>query len=212
MATGHAMSLQALIGRALGLDGTAFSSIQRMPDGLWLALAVVLLAGISEAVGQSIVLFANRVKPRRFVASLLLSGLLYTSSFIVLTVSVWLVATYLYGSQKSLNTVARAIGLGYAPHLFSFFILTPYFGSPIALLLSLWSLVAIILALHVSLSLTLLQALVCSLLGWLLFQALRRTIGRPVNRLVRWLRRKTAGVPLVLGQELQELLQPEAED
>jgi hypothetical protein len=206
------MSFPALIGRALGLDGTAFLSIQRMPEGLWLALAVVLLAGISEAVGQSIVLFANRVKPRRFVVSLLLSGLLYTSSFVILTVSVWLVATYLYGSQKSLDTVTRAVGLGYAPHFFGFFILTPYFGSPIGLLLSLWSLVAIILALHVSLGLTLLQALVCSLLGWLLLQVLRRTIGRPVNRLVRWLRRKTAGVPLVQGQELRELLQTDTEE
>lgn len=197
----------SIIGDALMLREGAFQTVLNTPRGLTLALIVVAVAGLSEALAQSLVLFANRVKPHRFVASLLLSAGLYTLGFVLWTTSVWLVGSYLYDREQGLLTVTGAVGLAYAPYLFNFLVLTPYWGSGISVALSLWSLLAVLIAVQVTLSLTLLQALVCSALGWILLQVLRRTVGRPVIWAVRWLRGHIAGVPLVTNRrELSELL------
>lgn len=196
------------VGRALTLDERIFIAAQQAPWGLTFALLVVLLAGLSEALGQSIVLFASRVKPRRFVASLFLSANLYLFSFLFLSASVWLVGTQVFGREASFGTILRTVGLGYAPYLFSFFVLTPYFGNPIGLLLGVWSLLAILEAVQATLSLTLPQAFLCSVLGWLLLQLAQRTVGRPIIAAARWLRRRTAGAPLATSKrELRELFE-----
>ena len=195
-----------VVGRSLTLEREVFLLVQSETWGLLAVVFVVFFAGFSESLGQSVVLFANRVKPRRFVASLALSAAIFLFSYLFWTLSIWFVGTYLYGREVNFNTIAKAVGLGYAPYLFSFFALAPYFGVPIFALLSLWSLLAVIVAVSATLDLTLTQALVCSALGWLLWQALQRTVGRPIIALSKRLKRLTAGVPLTTTrQELRDL-------
>ena len=180
-----------------------------MQEAPWrdvLVATVVVLAGISEALGQSVVLFASRVKKRRFVLSLLFSASVYTFSFFFLSLSVWLVGSQVFDREVAFSTIVRAVGLGYAPYLFSFFILAPYFGNPIGLLLSVWSLIAVVRGVQVVLDLGTWQALLCAFLGWLLLQLIQRTVGRPLTGGVRWLRRRVAGAPLATSRaELREL-------
>lgn len=167
---------------------------------------IVVLAGFSEALGQSVVLFASRVKKRRFVLSISFSALIYTFSFAFLTLSVWLVGTRVLGHPAAPGTVARAVGLGYAPYLFSFFSLVPYFGNLIGLLLGVWSLLAVNQGVQLALNLPPDQALLSTFLGWLLLQLAQRTVGRPLVAGVRWLRRRIAGAPLATSrEELREL-------
>ena len=166
------------------------------PAALGVALLLVLFAGLSEAAGQSVMLFVSRVKPRRFGFSLLLSSVLYVLSFAVFVASVWLVARYVYGRADPFELTVIAVGWGYAPHLLGVFTLVPYLGSLIAALLALWSLLIVTVAVHVIFGLSLPQALVCSALGWLLVQLMRRTLGRPLVTLIHSLRSRVAGVPL----------------
>ena len=182
------------------MNRDTFFLVQQAPWGLWIALGIVLFAGLSHTLGQSIVLFVNRVKPSRFLYSLLLFTTLYAFGFLFWTLSVWLVGTQLFGREANLRAVVQAVGIGYAPYLFSFFILTPYFGSLIATALSLWSFVAILLAVQVTLQLSFGQALLCSALGWLLWQLLHRTIGRPIIWFTNTLRRWVTGVPIVIDR------------
>ncbi|XDE63045.1 hypothetical protein AB3M80_02495 [Arthrospira platensis BEA 1257B] len=63
-----------LILGALSLNRDAFVEINILPLGRGLALTIVLVAGVSQAIGQSIVLFINRVRPFRFVLSLGIDG------------------------------------------------------------------------------------------------------------------------------------------
>ena len=203
----------SFVGRALALDDSVYVLISQAPWRNTFVTLVVVLAGLSEALGQSLVLFASRVKKRRFVFSLLFSAFVYTFSFFFLALSIWLVSTQVFGRTAGFDTVGfdtvmRAVGLGYAPYLFSFFVLAPYFGNPISLLLSVWSLVAVNRGVQVSLGLSLEQALLCTFLGWLLLQLLQRTVGRPLVGGVRWLRRRVAGAPLATSrQELRELFE-----
>lgn len=185
-----------LIRRALILDPSVYRLLAENGQGLGIALLVVALAGLSEGVGQSIVLFINRITPRRFVLSLLLSAATHSVGYLFWAASIWLVGMRLFGRSEEFAVVARSVGLAYAPQLFGFFVLTPYLGSLFALIIDVWTLLATVVAIHAGLELTLWQAVACSGVGWLLVQIVRRTLGRPLLALERWAENRAAGVPL----------------
>ena len=207
-----ATTLWNLLAGALQLDAETFRLADTVPLGSLVAFWVVLLAGVSSAVGQSAVLFINRIRPGRFVGSLLVSAVIYIFTYLFWTVSILLIARYVFGSVAAWGTVARAVGLGYAPQLFSFLAFMPFFGVPILILLSLWSLLAVIVGIGVTLGLPLWQALVCSVLGWLMLQLLERTVGRPVVAARNWLRRSVAGNEVVTDIHGLEVLTGVASD
>lgn len=189
-------SLTEIVRQALRLEPAIYAAIQHAPEGIWLALIVVILAALSESIGQSIILFVNRVRPRRFILALLIATMSRFAGFGMWAVSVWLVVGYLFERTLSLRMVVSAVGLAYAPQLFAFFVLTPFLGNAFSILLSLWSMIAIIVAVRVGMGLEMWQAVVASALGWLLIQIWQRTLGRPLYALDRWLSRLAAGVAL----------------
>ena len=79
-----------LIGGSFTLNQEAFRKIVSLPEGQTIALLVVLIAGLSLAVGQSVILFINRVKPARLIFSLLLNAVLFVFGFLFLVFSTWL--------------------------------------------------------------------------------------------------------------------------
>ena len=186
-----------LIAGALRLDVGTFRLAETLPLGSSTALVVVLGAGLATALGQSVVLFVNRIKPGRFAGSLFVSLIIYSCTYLFWTTSIFLLARYVFGSPTAWGTVARAVGLGYAPQLFNFLAFMPFFGVPVLVLLSLWSLLAILIGIGAALGFSLWQALVCSVLGWLVLQLLERTVGRPVVAARNWLRRSAAGAEVV---------------
>ncbi|RMF65286.1 MAG: hypothetical protein D6742_12810, partial [Cyanobacteria bacterium J069] len=104
-----------LIGGAFALQLDAFRQIAALPNGLWLALLIVLLAGLSLAIGQSIILFINRVKPGRFFFSLLLNAILFGFGFLFLALSTWLIGLLPGFVRVPFPTLVSVLGLGYAP-------------------------------------------------------------------------------------------------
>lgn len=189
-------TLWQTIQEAMRLNETIFVEIQRTPGGIGVALLIVLLAGFSESLGQSIVLFINRVPPWRFILALLITAINHVLGYLLWTVIIWLVGTYAFARTEPLVVLASAVGLAYAPQLLAFFELTPFLGNSFSVILSLWSMMAIVIAVRAGLGLETWQAIVVSGVGWLLLQLWRRTIGRPVYGVGRWLQRRAAGVPL----------------
>lgn len=185
-----------MLRRALALDASVFRLLAEDRHGLGLALLVVALAGLSEGIGQSIVLFLNRITPRRFLLSLLLSAATHAVGYLFWAATIWFVGMRLFGREEEFVVVARSVGLAYAPQLFGFFVLTPYLGSLFALIIDVWTLLATVVAIHAGLELTLWQAVACSGVGWLLVQIIRRTLGRPLLAFERWAENRAAGVPL----------------
>jgi len=196
-----------LIGQVLSLQHAPFEHMLVEPGGLRLALGVVFAAGLSLGLGQSVVLFTNHIRRSRFIASLLVGGVLYVLGFLFLIASIWLVASTAFGREQLFIPLVRAVGLSYAPYLFGFFVLTPYLGSFFGVILSLWNLGALLIALGVTLDLSLFQALICSALGWLLLQIVGRTVGRPIQALARFTRRLAAGQSVEFNrQRLQDII------
>ncbi len=161
-----------------------------------LTFGIVVLAGISEALGQSLVLFANKVRPRRFLLSLMLSSAIFVIGYVFWVTSITFVVRIAFQQSGATQSVATAVGLSYVPLLFGFMALLPYFGGPIIKTLYLWTYVALVGTLSIALHLTQLDAIVCGLTGALLIQIMRGTVGRPLIAFETWLRNQTAGLPI----------------
>lgn len=178
-------SFLGLVWGALTLNPDAFRSVPNTTGANMLTLTILFLAGVSEMLGQSVVLLANKVTRRRFVNSLALSGAIFIFGAIVSMSSVWLIGTLAFHADRPVIDVIRQVSLGYAPLLLSFFILLPYMGTFVGHGLEIWSLLAILLAVQVALHLHLWQAVICALVGWAIIRAVKYFLGRPTLALQR---------------------------
>ncbi len=199
------LGLFSTLFRAIRFDPTVFRDIQLATNGFSISLIIVLLAGLSEALGQSVVLFANKVKPRRFIASLLVSGVIFAVVVVCWTLSIWLINSILlgHGDVASFADTFRVVGLGYSPLILGFFILLPFLGGPIAALLAAWSFILVLFGLRYAFDFSLMEAAYASVFGWLLYIVIKNTIGYPLTAAFRSLKRRTAGTPL--QKDLREL-------
>lgn len=189
-------SFLTTVSMAMRLDPWVFAAVPAAPGGIWLALAIVAVAGVSEATGQSLFLFLNHIRPARFGLAIAIATVSHFVGYLVWTLTVWLAGGFFFHQQQPLLLVAGAVGLAYAPLLLSFFVLTPYLGNLFSVILSLWSMLAVIIAIRVGMQLETWQAIALAGLGWLLLQTMRRTVGRPIIRLQRWIASRAAGVAL----------------
>jgi hypothetical protein len=181
------------IRQAMRLNPEVFVAVARSPNGIYLAMTVVALAGISETIGQSLILFVNRLRPRRFIPAVLIGVISYVVGYLLWTTSVFVVVRYVFQVPAAWVTIASVVGLAYAPQVLAFFELTPYFGNAFGILLTLWTMVALIVAMVAGLGLPLGQAVFAASLGWLLLQVVRRTVGIPVNSAWQWFRTHAIG-------------------
>lgn len=186
-----------LLGWVLALNAEAFRQLNGLPHGLTIALLVVFSAGLSQAIAHSAILFANRLKPARFFFSLFISAVLFAFGYLFLVFSTWLISFAPFTAKVSFAVLARTLGFGYAPLIFSVFGAMPYFGQPVLSLLSLWQLLVIVVGFAEVSGATVWQAFGTVALGWLLLWALQRTLGQPVVHLGHWIASRVAGVELI---------------
>ena len=105
-------SLPQIIRMAMRLNPAVYAAVQTSPMGIWVALIVVGLASISESLGQSVVLFVNKVRPRRFILALGISTVSQMIGFALWAVIVWLISVYVFGASQSFVAITAAVGAG----------------------------------------------------------------------------------------------------
>ena len=172
---------------ALELDGGTFASFTESMHASRLALMILLLGGVSQAMGQSVALFANRVAPWRFAASLITGSLTFTASVLVWSAGVDITTRLLLQHEVPLWDVLRVVGLAHAPRIFGFFTFTPYFGTGIGVLLTLWTYLALTVGVRSAFGLGQVEALTTMGAAWILSEVTSRTLGRPAAASLRWL-------------------------
>ncbi len=190
-----------ILGQVFVLNGEAFQKVITLSGGMTLAIMVVLLAGLSLAVGQSIILFVNQVQPLRFIFSLLISAVLYLFEFLFLVLSTWLICLLPGSVNLSPYTLVIVLGLGYAPLLFSFLGALPYLGLPILRLLSIWNLLAMVVGFGAVANISPGFAFGYIIFGWMVKELLKDTIGQPIAQLGKTIADRTAGVDLTWSRE-----------
>lgn len=181
---------------ALRLDPEIYTLAQSAEEGLLISFAVVLLAALSEAFGQSVVLFLNRVRPFRYPIALGISGASNVIGYFLWSVVIWLTVWLVFGHHTTLTATLIVVGLSYAPQLLAFFELTPYFGNFFGLILSLWSTAAIVVAVWAGMGLALWQAAFTGIATWTVLLLWRRSLGRPIYALGQWIERGVSGSAL----------------
>ncbi|MGF1568019.1 MAG: CAAX protease [Nodosilinea sp.] len=189
-----------VIGYVFALNAEAFRIAITVPAGFRLALLVVLLAGLSQGIGQSIILFINQVKPARFIFSLVINAVLFLFGFLALVLSTWLITLVPWSDKVSFAHLVTVLGLAYAPLLFSFLGAMPYLGVPILNVLSVWHLLAMVVGFGAVADLSIGRSFGYVIFGWVVLQVLQNTIGRPVANLGKRIANLAAGVDLVTSR------------
>ncbi len=196
------------IGYVFALNGEAFRIAITLPEGIRLALLIVLLAGLSRSIGQCVILFFNQVKPLRFFISLVISAVLFVGGFLALVGATWLITIVPWSIHLSFRTLTIVLGVAYAPLLFSFLGALPYLGVPILSVLSVWHLLAMVVGFGAVANVGIPEAFGYVAFGWILLQVIEQTIGRPIAALARWIADTAAGVDLTTDRkELAEQFQ-----
>ena len=196
-----------LVSGVLSLNAETFKLIDRLPWSLLASILVVLLAGLSQTFGQSMMLFVNRVRPLRFVLSIAIAAIIFLFDCNFWVLSTWLVAQTLFGVDLSLIATIETLGFSYAPLMFGFLMVIPYFGMPILIALSIWTLIAIVIGLEVITNLGIWQAFECCLGGWLVLQISQRIFGKGISRIADKIVDWAAGVELITEPDyIEEML------
>ncbi len=191
---------------AMRLNPRAFEIVESRPDTAWVVLAVAIVGGASLLLGQSVILFVNRVRPARFVASLLLNGVVFALSLMIWGAAIWLTSRVLYPNEIPLTKALRLTGMGAAPYVFGFLVLLPYAGNFIGKVLAVWSFLVVLAAMTSLAAGNFGPALICTVLGWLVVMVMSATIGRPVIYVRNALWRRLTGADMdasvqdILGQ------------
>lgn len=186
-------SVWYLIRGVLRLDDAVFQAAVAHEEGVGLALTVLLTAGLSVAVGQSVVLVANGVPRRRFLLTLVGGALVTGMAVLFLAFSTWLVADVVLASSEPLRTFVIVVALGTAPAVLGFLLFFPYLGMIFEWVLRIWIFFTVLVGLGIVLDLSFGQALLVCGSGWILFELLTRLPIFDVTHWRNWVWRLTTG-------------------
>ncbi|MGF1664071.1 MAG: hypothetical protein ACFCVG_16685 [Kineosporiaceae bacterium] len=185
---------------ALLLDPAAYRGVLA-PGGIWAALAVVALGGVSQLVGQSVVLFLNHVRPVRFLLALGLAAATFAAEVAVWGVGIWLTAVVVAGPELGIVDILAVVALAHAPVVLAFFLLLPYYGPPIQRALEIWTLLCLAVGLDATTGWSLGELAMAIALGYAFTLGVKVTLGRWVAALDRWLWRTATGQRLRIRVE-----------
>ncbi len=195
------------VGRALlgvwTLDAENTRWLADDANASWVAITIAILAGASTLLGNSVVLFLNRVRGVRFAISLLFNGLGFVVLYAVQALIIALVGYLVTGERLDVGMAIWAVLLATAPLVFGFFELIPYLGPGIARLLQAWGLIALWVIVEVLYGVNHWTALLIVGVGWGAMQVVSWLLARPMAALGRVVWRLTTGLPtMVTAQDL----------
>ncbi len=190
----------SLVSGALSLNDETFQSISAQSNSLLAALSIVFIAGFAQSLSQIVVLFINQVQPFRFVLSLLISALFFVVGFGFWAISIWTTLHLAFAEPLSLSAVLKTLGFSYAPLMLSIFVVMPYFGGAVFVLLSIWTLLAVVIGLAAITDLGRWAAFESAALGWVVLQLLQQTVGQPIASLGQWITNWVAGEELITNR------------
>lgn len=157
---------------ALLLNSHFYEAVERIPAGRAIALSIVLLAAFSHVLGSTFVLLINRVPLSLLVLALVLDGLSIVAGYYLWAFLVFKIGQWLKPIDPTYKDLLSPIGFAYAPQILNFLTLIPLIGRAIEFILSVWSLLAVIVAVRQGLDLRTRSAGLICLVGWIPIQFL----------------------------------------
>jgi hypothetical protein len=169
--------------RAMTFEVAAFADVIRSPEASRQAYLVLLLGATMLALSQSVVLFANRVPPFRFLFALAVSGIQYALSALAYGLAFVAAARALGVDVAGPGGVLALVALSWAPYLLAIFAIVPHFGLGWQRILEGWVAALMVFALADGLGVSLGIALAIGVLGWGIGHAANLLIGPLLGRI-----------------------------
>lgn len=149
---------------AVTLNGQFYEDVQNTPKIQSLAFLIVLLAALSRAIGSVVILLLTRTTLIAAVLAVLLDLLGVIVSYYVWTFTIWKIGQWMKTDAPGYRSLLCPIGFAYAPQILNFLTVIPLLGRAIELLLSGWTLLAVIVAVRQGLDISTRRAtLICLL-------------------------------------------------
>lgn len=156
--------------KALALNGDFYEHAPNTPKNQRIAQTIVVLAAVSHALGSAVILLINRTTLPILVLALLIDALSVIVGYYFWTLTIWKIGQWLKRHSLTYEDLLIPIGFAYAPQVLNFLTLIPWLGRPIELVLSAWSLLAVIVAVRQGLDIKTRWSMVICLVGWPLVQ------------------------------------------
>lgn len=169
-----------LVGDVLRQDADLTGRLGTLPL-LWSSIGVAALALLSIGVGQSGVLFLNRIRGVRALISGALALVYLIALRLLEALVTWGVALAVTGRPLPVTTILTVFLLALAPHVFNALTFLPYVGLGIGRVLEVWSFLLLFLLLGAAYDLPAWLALLITGSGWFLMQLLARLLGAPLG-------------------------------
>lgn len=167
------LSLQSFwmtLRNALLLNASFYENIRNTPKNRQISLIIVGMATLSHMLGSAVILLINRASFPVLLLALFLDGLSVIVGYYFWTFAVFKLGQWLKPSHPTYQDLLSPIGVAYAPQVLNFLTLIPLLGRVIESILSVWSLLAVIVAVRQGLDIkTRWAALIC-LVGWIPIQ------------------------------------------
>lgn len=152
------------------LNASFYENIRNTPKNRSFALIIVGMATLSHMLGSAVILLINRASFPVLLLALFIDGLSVIVGYYFWTFVVFKFGQWLNPIHPTYQDLLSPIGVAYAPQVLNFLTLIPLLGRAIELILSVWSLLAVIVAVRQGLDLkTRWAALIC-LVGWIPIQ------------------------------------------
>lgn len=163
-------SLGKTLWNALALDANFYEKARNTPRNHRLALTIVILAALSHVLGSAVILLINRARLPILVLALLIDGISVVAGYYFWTFTILKIGQWFKPIDPTYGDLLSPIGFAYAPQVLNFLTLIPFLGRPIELVLSVWSLLAVIVAVRQGVDISTLRAASICLIGWPLIQ------------------------------------------
>jgi hypothetical protein len=164
------VGLRVTLWHALALNASFYEEASSTTRNRRIALAIVLLAAISHALGSTVILLISQVTLPTLVWGCLLNGASVVAGYYLWALAIWKVGQWLKPIDPTYSDLLIPIGFAYAPQALNFLTLIPLIGRPIELVLAAWSLLAVVVAIRQGLDVSTRLAIVISLLSWIPLQ------------------------------------------
>lgn len=163
-------TLRDTLRHALTLNADFYENARNTSRNRRIALTIVFLSAFSHILGSAVILLINQATVLGLTLALTIDGLSVIVGYYFWTFTVWRVGQWLKPIDPTYQELLSPIGFAYAPQVLNFLTLIPLLGRLVELLLSLWSLLAVIVAVRQGLDISTRRAALISVMGWLPLQ------------------------------------------
>ncbi|MCS7038910.1 MAG: Yip1 family protein [Anaerolineae bacterium] len=163
--------------RAARLNAAFYNEVEADTSLNGQALLVVIIAAVASGLGGLLGGLFGGAGLTAGITALIVGILLTVLGYYIWAYLTLLIGTRLFGGTADLGEMLRVIGYANTPNVLGFFSFIPILGGLIALVGSLWALVAGVIAVREALDFDTGKALLTVLIGWLVVFIISFLIG-----------------------------------